>query len=203
MNTFSGYDSFPSPYLKGDLPGRVPLALSLADKTSPDALTTALLQMRSFSRCRRHSVLRAVKSAGARREARGPLGVVVTAEAGAGACGWRWAPFRSLRTLRECATSRAPRRRALATGFRGGAGSVEPSATHGSSHAGAAPATWATQDRQAGEDSEFEVRLGGIEADPGRGVPSPPGWFGGLNARLRPLPLLLLWRLFCFSGFEP
>jgi hypothetical protein len=72
MNRFSGYDSFPSPYLKADLPGRVPVALSLADKTGPDALTAALLQKRNFSR-RRHRVLRSVKSAGARRRGRWEL----------------------------------------------------------------------------------------------------------------------------------
>lgn len=148
--------TLPSLYLKGDLPGRVPLTLSLADKTGPDALTAALLQMRNVSRCRRrrrHSVLRA-----ARAQARDP-----GAAGSCSPCTQKQEVGRAAGVLLPsgrpglvkgllCAASWAPRQRALATGIRGGAGSVEPSATHGSSHAEAAPETWATQDQQAGKD---------------------------------------------------
>lgn len=66
---------------------------------------------------------------------------------------------------------------------------VEPSTTHGSSHAAAAPATWATQDRQAGEDSESEVRADGVEADRRRGVLSRPGGLvGGMQDSDSSLP---------------
>lgn len=75
------------------------------------------------------------------------------------------------------------------TRLRGGVGSVEPSTTHGSSHAAAAPATWATQDRQAGEDSESEVRADGVEADRRRGVLSRPGGLvGGMQDSDSSLP---------------
>lgn len=145
--------TLPIPYLKGDLPGRVPLTLSLADKTGSDALTAALLQMRNFSRRRRHSVLRTARAQARDPGAAGscsPLAQKQEVGRAAGVLLPSGRPGLSKGLL--CATSWAPQLRALATGIRGGAGSVEPSATHGSSHAAAAPATWATQDQQAWED---------------------------------------------------
>lgn len=204
---FSGFDSFLNPYLRGDLPGRGPVALSLANKTGPDALAAASLQLshlnrRSLGCCSRHSTFQVTRAQARGAGAAGSCSPRTRRQEAGSAAGRRSASFRSPRTLKGFlrAISWAPWLRALVTVLRGGAGSVEPSDIYGSPHAAAALSTRATQDQQSGEDPESGVRASGVEADRGEGscgILFPPrvARWAECKAQIPPRPCLL--RLFC------
>lgn len=139
--------------------------MSLANKTGPDALAAASLQLsrfyhRSRGRCGRHSAFQVTRAQARGVGAAGSCSPRTRRQEAGSAAGRRFASFRQPRTLKGLlrAISWASRLRALVTGLRGGAGSAEPSDIYGSPYAAAALSTRATQDQQSGEDPESGVR---------------------------------------------
>lgn len=179
------------------------MALSLANKTGPDALAAASLQLSRFNRrspghCSRLSAYQVTRAQARGAGTAGNCSPRTWRQEAGRAAGRRSASFRSPRTLKGLlrAISWAPWLPELDTGLRGGASSVEPSDIYGSPHAAAALSTRATQDQQSGEDPESGVRASGVEADRGEGscrIPPPTHTHGSPDergARLRTLPVL-------------